>query len=305
MNRTLGFILALFTFAMVATDSHAQLSVHMKPTKDTFVAYEPVKVVLTITNRAGRDVVLAGRGRSPWLTFQVSDAQGHLVSPRNENQFQPVLVPPGQSLKRTITVNSMYSMSQKGIYRIRASVYFTQLDQFFNSKQETIQISDGKKLWHQVLGVPEGNEGAGTYRRFTLLSFNTGAEKQLYLRVQDEKSGAVMTTYSLGQVIMIRDPQWTIDLENRLHILHMGAPQTYAHSVIGIDGTMVAREVYREKGGDRPKMVSTADGDIVVVGGVSEQDEKQNPLSESVRKLSERPPGLPKPGGNVGAGFLN
>ncbi len=295
MNRFFGLILAVFTLAIFSNEASAQLSVQMKPTKGTFVAYEPVKVVLTITNRAGRDVVLSGRGKTPWLSFQVTDNHGNLISPRNEAMFQPVIVPPGQSLKRTITINSTYSMTERGVYRIQASVYFTQLDQFFNSRSETIQIADGKELWHQVLGVPEGNEGAGTYRRFSLLSFNTGAEKELYLRVQSEQTGAVLTTYSLGQVIMIREPQWTIDLENRLHILHMGAPRTYAHTVIGIDGSIVAREVYREQGVDRPKMISTPEGDVVVVGGISDAEEKKNPVSTNVRKLSERPPGLPKP----------
>ena len=115
----------------------------------------------------------------------------------------------------------MYPMGRQGSYRIRVGVYFTQLDQFFNSKEETVQIADGRKLWHQVLGVPEGQGRAGTYRRFTLLTFHSGAEKELYIRVQDERSGAVLTTYSLGQVIMIRDPHVTIDTSNRLHILHM------------------------------------------------------------------------------------
>ncbi len=294
MNRIFGFLVAVLAFAAFAPQARAQLGVQIQPTKKIYVAYEPVQVVLTIVNRAGRDVVLAGRGKTPWLSFHVTDFQGNLVSPRGKGDFKPVLIPPGQSIKRKITVNSMYPMGRQGTYRIRVGVYFTQLDQFFNSKEESVQIADGRKLWQQVLGVPQDQEGAGTYRRFTLLTFNSGAEKQLYIRVQDERSGAVLTTYSLGQVIMIRDPQWTIDTANRLHILHMGAPRTYAHSVIGIDGKVIAREIYRENGGDRPRLLTAPEGDVVVVGGISDQEQKESPLAKSVRKLSERPPGLPK-----------
>jgi hypothetical protein len=196
-------------------------------------------------------------------------------------------------LARKINVNSMYPMGQKGIYRVSASVYFPQLDRYFQSQPTTLQISDGRELWRQVVGVPEGREGEGTYRRYTLLSFNTGSERLLYTRIQDDRSGAVFATFSLGQFIAIRDPEWTIDNQNRLHVLQLGAPRTYAHTVIDVDGQIVAREVYREGNGTRPQLVAAGAGDIVVSGGVSEEEATRNPLGPAIHMISERPEGLP------------
>jgi hypothetical protein len=210
----------LIWFALGAAAS-AQLTVVMEPAKKLYVAYEPVTVSVSITNRAGRDIVLASRGTS-WLTFQVTDSAGNVVAPNASTAFDPVMIPAGQMLARKINVNSMYPMGQKGIYRVSASVYFPQLDRYFQSTPSTLQISDGRELWRQVVGVPEGREGEGTYRRYTLLSFNTGSERLLYARIQDDRSGAVFATFSLGQFIAIRDPEWTIDSQNRLHVLQLG-----------------------------------------------------------------------------------
>lgn len=272
----------------------AQISVSLEPSKKLYVAYEPVTVTVSITNRAGRDIVLASRG-TPWLSFNVTDSNGNLVSPGGPTSFEPVMVPAGQMLSRKINVNSMYPMGQKGIYRVSASVYFPQLDRYFQSQPYTIQVSDGRELWRQVVGVPEGREGEGTYRRYTLLSFNTGSERLLYVRVQDDRTGAVFATFSLGQFIAIREPEWTIDGQNQLHILQMGAPRTFAHTVIDVDGQVVSRQVYYEAGGRRPQLAPTDTGEIVVAGGISEEDATRNPLGPAIHMISERPEGLGGP----------
>lgn len=290
-----SLVAAAGIWLVMAGLGHAQMSVTMEPTKKLFVAYEPVMVTVSITNRAGRDIVLASRGTS-WLSFNVTDSNGNLLSPAGPTGFDPVMIPAGQMLSRKIKVNSMYPMGRKGLYRVSASVYFPQLDRYFQSQPATVQISDGRELWQQVVGVPEGREGEGTYRRYTLLSFNTGSERLLYLRVQDERTGSVFATFSLGQLMAIREPEWTIDGQNHLHILQLGAPRTYAHTVVDVDGQVVARKVYYEANGQRPQLAPTGTGEIVVSGGISEEDANRNPLGPSIHMISERPQGLEGPG---------
>lgn len=287
-------LLAAAGASIFAPRAAAQISVTLEPTKQIYVAHEPVYAVLTITNRAGSDVVLRGPGNAPWLAFEVIDSQGHLVSPSKNVDYEPVIIPAGQTLQRKFAINQTYSMSTKGLYRVRANVYFPNLKQYFNSKQNTIHVSDGRELWHQVVGVPSGREGEGTYRRYTLLTFTNGTEKNLYIRVHDERTGAVYATFSLGQVIMVRNPERTIDQQNRLHLLHMGAPRTYAHTVIDVDGKVVSRDIYREDGGNRPQLAPSGVGDVVVVGGISQAEDEANPLDADIHRLSQRPGGLPR-----------
>ena len=290
------FLLGLAAITLLTPRVEAQISVSIKAEKSIYVAYEPLHMVVSITNRAGRDVVLSGQQgskNSSWLSFEITDASGHLVSPKRIVNYEPVIIPAGQTLQRKIPINVAYPMSRKGLYRIRGNVYFPQLKKYFNSNLQTIHVSDGREIWHQVVGVPEGYRGEGTYRRFSMLTFANGAEKHLYVRVHDEQNGAVRATFSLGPVILVRNPEFTIDRENRLHTLHMAAPRTYAHSVIDINGAVINREIYREDT-ERPRLAAAGVGDVVVVGGISEKEEASNPIDADIRRLSERPKGLPR-----------
>ncbi len=290
---SLGLAL-LASLAFPPERAAAQLDVRISAARDIFVAHEPVAVTLTITNRAGRDITLAGRGNAPWLTFQITDGAGNMVSPKRGKDFEPVLIPAGRTLTRTIAVNSAYSMTRLGAYRVLASIYFPQLDRYFRSNAVTVQIADGRELWQQVVGVPGERAGAGEYRRYVLLQFNTGTQRELYFRLLNERTGSVLITYSLGQLITVRQPQWTVDGENRLHVLHMGAPRTFAHTVIDANGTTVARETYREVGTGQPRLVQAGETDVIVQGGVSQGESDQAAASFDVPNLSDRPPGLPR-----------
>ncbi|MEO0444933.1 MAG: hypothetical protein AAF191_02535 [Verrucomicrobiota bacterium] len=288
----LWLLMGMASFVVGHQTVQAQLIVTAEPSKKLYVAYEPVMVKVSILNRAGRDIVLADKGSTSWLTFQVTDSTGHLLSPHSRTSFEPVLIPAGQMLSREIPVNASYSMTRRGLYRIQASAYFPQLDRYFPSRAKTLQITEAKEMWSQAVGVPEGHPKAGTFRRLVLSNFHDGAKKFLYLRIQDEESGVVYASFSLGQVILVRKPTWNIDRKNQLHVLHMGAPQTYAHSVVDVDGKIVSREIYYEKNGI-PSLVSDGSGGFLISGGISEKEANRDPLEADVRKISERPEGLP------------
>jgi len=59
---------------------HAQVSITMDPTKKLYVAYEPISVNVAITNRCGPGHC-SRIGRTPWLSFSVTDSNGNLVAP--------------------------------------------------------------------------------------------------------------------------------------------------------------------------------------------------------------------------------
>lgn len=283
---------AVFALSLLST-AQAQIVVSMKPLKKLYVAYEPIQVEMSVLNRAGRDVVLTGKGATPWLSFQITDDAGRLISPEDSATFPPVMVPAGQALSRTVALNQLYPMNRQGLYKVQASVYFPQLDSYFNSSTQTIQVAEARELWSQVVGVPEGHEMAGTYRRYALLMFNNGAEKLLYVRVQDERTGTVRASYSLGQIVLIREPERIIDAQNCLHILHMGAPRAFAYTVIDVDGKVLKRQTYYEEGGSRPRLTASNDGSALIIGGISDEKAREDPIHAEVRKISDRPKELP------------
>jgi len=194
-----------------------------------------------------------------------------------------------------VTVNRRYPMADIGMYRVKATVTFPQINRVFSTKPTTVQVTKGQPMWSQIVGVPRGHPQAGTYREYSLMTFYHGARSRaLYFRLENTESGMVYKTYPIGDYMSVREPQHSIDSQNRLHVLHMAGPKLYKYTVIGIDGNPVRQENYYSKGSNRPELQTTDFGEVSIVGGLTEE-EMSKPYEETeFRRLSERPPGLPK-----------
>ena len=296
----LGLLALVATWLTLgATTSHAQLDLALQLDKKTYMTHEPVLGTLTMINRSGREIVLDNPpSGGPWLDFSVIDNRGRMITPVSGLQNpKPYILPSGAPHKIRVKVNHAYPMGESGPYRIKARVYFPPLRRYFETRMQPINLVDGQVMWGpQVIGVPAGYEGAGTYRAYTLLTFYQGAQKRsLYFRLSDHNTGRVRSTYSLGNYMMARPPQQAVDNLSRLHVLHMAAPSQYFYTVITPSGEVDEQTVYREKNGDRPSLAVGPQGEVAVKGGVS-GDEMEVPYEErEFRKLSERPPGMPIP----------
>ncbi|MCB1231572.1 MAG: hypothetical protein KDN19_14980 [Verrucomicrobiae bacterium] len=287
--------LALLVFS--GATARAQLDIGLELDKKTFMTHEPVTGVLTMVNRAGREIVLDGPpSGTPWLDFSVVDGKQRLITPVQGLQNpKPFILPNGEPHRIKVMVNHSYPMSESGLYRIKVRVYFPPLQRYFETRVQTVNIVDGQVMWGpQTFGVPSGFPGAGTYRDYTLMTFFEGAQKRsIYFRLSQHDTGQVLATYTLGEFMQVRPPQHAIDNESKLHVLHMAAPHQYFYSVIDPSGK-AEQKAFREKGLDRPELITNQQtGEVAVRGGVSEE-EMQTPYEErEFHKLSERPPGMP------------
>ena len=275
--------------------SQAQLSVEFVPAKRVFVAHEAVVGVLRLTNNAGRDIVLGGESETrSWLDFQITGPRGHLIPMRSKAVNQgPVVLRNNEPYEISVIINQNYDMTQTGVYRVKPNVYFPPVDRYFSVAPMNIQVTDGDPFFSQAFGVPEGREGAGTYREYELITFASQRQKELYFRLKDKKTGFVKTTFSLGLLLTVQPPKYAVDGKNRLHILHMAAPQAYAHVVIDVDGNMLTRDIYYEKEGNRPALVRIGQTDLGIQGGVTAKEHNTPYEQRQFRKLSELPPGMP------------
>ena len=94
--RILSILLALLGPA------HAQLAATLNVRKKQFLAGEPVLAVVTVTNRAGKDLTFASDGRTQWLDFIITDGQGNSVTPRGNTMFGKMTIKAGESLAREV-----------------------------------------------------------------------------------------------------------------------------------------------------------------------------------------------------------
>ncbi len=301
MRRSLLPLLLLAVLFSLIGQASAQLHVGLEIKRRLFVAYEPIIATVTIRNMSGRDLPMADGPGVPWFSFEVMRQDGRPVPPlADAYKLDPFIIPNGQTIRRQINLNLLYPISDYGLYRVRANVYYSPHQEFFQSASRTIEISDGKVIWQQSVGVPDGVEGAGETRLVSLMTFRKFDANHLYIRVRDPESNTIYCTFGVAKLIGGMEPEIQFDAANQIHLLQVTGPKTYLHTHLGLNGEFLGRQVYHSVK-SRPTLRHDAAGNVIVRGGRAENDPAiaqelgtSTSSHQGVPKLSERPPNLPR-----------
>ena len=291
-NRLLACTVALL--ALIPFTANAQVLVDLSIKRVLYIAYEPLLATVRITNLSGNPLLLADVEGKKWFGFQIETLEGRPIPPRDPDYvIDPIQIPPGQSVARTVNLTQLYPLNDFGSYRVRASVYAPEFSGYFSSPPLTIEITEGRLLWQQTVGVPGVGEGPGSTRTASLLSHRLSDRTDLYLRVEDKPSGIVFCTHCLGDFISYGKPDVMLDSTNNIHVLQNAAPRLFIYSKVGLDGKILDRLSYQSSK-ERPALVKVTDGSVQVSGGVP-FDPKATPTPGIIPKLSDRPVALPTP----------
>jgi hypothetical protein len=267
--------LALALLCAAASSLHAQVNVSMDIPRHLYLCYEPIVATVTITNLTGRDLTLSDKAPDKWFSFEVLNAGGTPVPPTAANyHLDPLTIPTGETVKRKVNLVNLYPVTDYGVYHVRALVYCADMDKYFGSPGVAI----------------EGEKNAGQTRTYTLMSFRQPRDNMLYVRIQDEDAGVVYGTFPLGRMVNGYDPDVEVDDLSQLHILEMVAPKEYLYTRLGPNAEMLGQQDYADLK-NRPYLKKTADGDVVVAGGIEVLP--QAAQAAMGPKLSDRPAGMP------------
>jgi hypothetical protein len=283
MRNTVLFLV----FSFIIGAANAQIQVQLKFNRLQYIAYEPLIATVTITNRAGRDIDLRDDGGQQWFGFEVSRNEGQSIGSARTSESPPLRIEASRSVTQKINLIPLFPMQDFGAYHVRAHVYFADLGSYFYSPAKVVEITDARPIWKQSVGVPGSSGVSGDARTYSLMTNRFPDHTSLYVRVEDENRGIVYATYSLGHVIAFDEPHAEIDRENRLHVLHCAAPRVWSYATIGLNGQLLARSTLLETK-TRPHFKRTGDGDVAVVGGMTESAATRA-AQNAVPKLSTRP----------------
>ncbi|HEY8899847.1 MAG TPA: hypothetical protein VIM61_05500 [Chthoniobacterales bacterium] len=300
----LALFLALGALLVFLPQADAQVRVDLGLRRSLFIRYEPVIATVTITNLSGRDIELNNVDNHKWFSFNiVSVQQGQADSPvppyNADYSLDPVTIPAGQSLKRAVNITPLYPITEYGIYRVRATIYEAQSRRFYSSNPPlNIEITEGRTLWEQTVGVPANqstSDGVET-RTLTLLTHRLPDQTQLYLRIQDKERGLIYCTHQLGRVVSFNKPQVEIDANNDIHILQNTSPRMFLYTKVGLDGKILDRKQYSGSTESTPTMRRTVSGDFRVMGGTFlDPNQIAEEKAAPPPSVSDRPVSLPKP----------
>ncbi|HEX8312588.1 MAG TPA: hypothetical protein VF614_14795 [Chthoniobacteraceae bacterium] len=292
MFRTRLFLILLAFIA--ASPAYGQLSVDLQIKRRSYLRFEPLLATVAVTNLSGRDMTLRDAD-GQWFGFQVhTSVEDGLVPPRNPDyKLDPLEIKAGETVKRTVNLNELFSLSDVGIYRIRATIYAADLNKYFSSKNVNISLTEGRVVRQQTVGVPDGATNAGSMHTVTLLAYQGTERRYLYARVEDKESGTVFCTYQLGHMIDGTQPELQFDRGNNAYVLHLVGPKTYRLTKIGVNGEFLGQSVYTTPK-SRPYIRRLADGTLQIVGGKRELAQNTADPAAAPVNLSDRPANLPR-----------
>ena len=276
--QSLKFAALFLLLGFVTGAVNAQIEVQLKFSRLQYIAYEPLLATVTITNRAGRDIDLHDEGGERWFGFEITGRDGQSVSADSSQKMEPLHIETGQTVTQKINLGNQYPIQDFGNYHVRAHVYFSDLGRYFYSQTKVVEVTDARPIWKQSVGIPADSGAGGDSRTYSLLT--------------NEHRNTVYATYSLGHVIAFDEPHAEIDRENKLHVLHCSAPRAWSYAIIGLNGQLLSHSTLLETK-SRPHFKRTADGEIAVVGGMTEAVAAQA-VRNAVPKLSTRPNEKPR-----------
>lgn len=290
MNAVCAFLLATLLW-VASLPSYGQVSVDLQIKRRTFLRHEPVLASVSITNLSGRDLTLKDAD-SQWFGFQISQGANNLVPPLNPDyHLDPLELKSGETVKRTLNLNSLFYLGEYGIYRIKAMIYVADLGKYFVSKPGGIEISEGMVVWKQTVGVPEGQPNAGSNHTISVIKFDAMERPHYYVRIEDREAGSVFCAHKMGTAIEGQPPQMQLDFANSLYVLQTTGPRHYLLSKISVNGELESQTEY-DAPKARPYLRRLADGRLQIVG--AQRSNVAVATREQTPKLSERPPGLPR-----------
>jgi hypothetical protein len=280
--------LACAALFLVALSAQAQIQVDLKFKRLQYIAYEPVIATVTITNLAGRDIVLRDDNDQHWYGFEVTANEGRTLAPLQQSAEAPLKIAAGTSVTRKINLTPLFPINDLGVYHVRANVFFADLNKFFYAPAKVFEVTTARPIWQRTVGDP----GNGGVRTFSLMTNRFPDHTSLYVRVEDKENSLVYATFSLGRVISFDEPHAEVDRQNQLHVLQCSAPRVWSYSVVGLDGRLLKRATYSQTRSS-PHLSRAANGSVAVSGGMLDVAAAPPAAVRTVPKLSDRPANLP------------
>lgn len=291
--RFLLTLLAPALLLLAFSSAHAQVSLDLSIKRRFYMIHEPLMATVTINNTSGRDLTLQDTPEGvQWFSFSIVGSDGRAVPPRKTDyKLEPLEIRAGATVKRTVNLNELYQMGDFGFFKVKANIHIISADKYFTSAAVPIEMTAGRQRWKQTVGVPEGQDGAGAIRTWTLLSHGQATGQMLYAQVAGDEDGVIYGCYALGRCVDGYEPDAKLDSGNNLAVLQLVGQKTYLLTRISVSGAFLGQSTYTGIKG-RPHLQKLPDGTLRIVGAIREE-QLTAAAKRAAPKISDRPPGMP------------
>ena len=287
MKHAAALICAIVITIAALPQAKAQVIVRLELSKSSYIINEPVKAIIYITNHAGRELTLSNENGKPWLDFNIS-SRGRPVYPARRINYGAAIIPAGQTVARSVSLNVSYALEKMGSYTCQAYIQMPgSSTDGFASNRAHFTVTKGRVEWSQRVGVPDAPD---EIREYELLTFTGNRAMELFAHVTSTNRGQEIATIPLGKIISFRKPTGTLDAANNLHALYQVKPDMFGHSCITPSGVLKFTTFHKRGSSGDPRLMIFADGEVRIAGGVLFDAVADEEARKKVRNVSERPP---------------
>ena len=287
MKHTAALICAIVITIATLPQAKAQVIVRLELSKSSYIINEPVKAIIYITNHAGRELTLSNENGRPWPDFNIS-SRGRPVYPARRINYGAAIIPAGQTVARSVSLNVSYALEKMGSYTCQAYIKMPgSSTDGFASNRAHFTVTKGRVEWSQRIGVPDAPD---EIREYELLTFTGNRAMELFAHVTSTNRGQEIATIPLGKIISFRKPTGTLDAANNLHALYQVKPDLFGHSCITPSGVLKFTTFHKRGASGDPRLMIFADGEVRIAGGVLFDPVAEEEARKKVRNASERPP---------------
>jgi hypothetical protein len=285
MNSVRIFCLFLFIFAPQLS---AQIATSLRMSKKSYLSGEVIIAEVIVTNHTGRDITLTSSRALPWLSFVVSSASGEAVATRKLNVFGAMNIKAGSSLAKRIDLNEFFLLNKQGNYGVSAIVRDpSEKVQGATTNRILFNINPGKTYWSQKVGI-KNDKGSGV-RELRVLTYSDGQKTQLYAQSIDDRIGTPVSTFLLGDVLLLRKPSVTLDSRQRMHVMYLVTPSVWVHYQISCEGKVISRDIHKTASQGEPVLMSFGDGSVRVLNSILYDPKAAELERKKIRKATDRP----------------
>lgn len=285
MIRIITILTALIGSCVVL---QAQLASSISLNKKNYLAGEAVIAEVIITNHSGEELTLASTRESPWLSFVVTNSVGNPVTTRKLNTFGAMKIGVGQSLAKRVDLTEFFLLQSQGNFAVTAVIRDPQGKVTSSSTNRILfNLNPGRTYWSQKFGV--SNDLGSENREMKLITFSHDQKTQLYAQVIDGNTGVPMSTFALGEALMLRKPMVTLDSAKRMHVMYLATPSMWVHSQVTADGNLAARDIHQRAAQGDPILMAYGDGSVRVVNSIPYDEKAAEEERKKIRKATDRP----------------
>ena len=240
MSKTfLKLRLPLVALALMAAAAHAQIALRLTAEKPRFLRYEPVPLLLQVTNLSGNTLTFGGKQAHERgsVTFKVEASGGRNTAQFTfmENPAKGLKLGPGETRELRVVINQFYEMQKEDKYAITAYLSHARLPSIHVSKTVHVEVYDGIPLLVKNIGMPSKSDSELIKTlKLTLMRFADVGQDIYYLRVEDDEN--VYASYRLGDYIDGEKPQMELDGPNLVHLLLQLRPKLFVYYILAFDG---------------------------------------------------------------------